>query len=295
MAEQSGRYHIYHAEAGVLHAKLQLPLAQVIKPQAFAKLPERGGYLSQHANNYRLEGILSFRSAYTQVAGNPDVKAGHGYSTIATAVVEELNVLDVVTADRVVAQISTEHPLEGYVPHISFLGTRFENLRIAGHKVELDLDCDFLGGRAKNDSAYTGNRDLMNKIAAQTELTKGIEPCPDDDIEGYYEELPNLDDPDVENAEYAESLEASLVRNSGFERDGADGTPGRCFNHVIEVPNFGKVYLASLRLKHDNFHKVTGVPKRTSVNLSMVKLKMGCMAAGSATMISTRTNGGTRP
>ncbi len=294
MPDGTGRYHVYHAEAGVLHANLQLPLAQVIKPQAFAKLPERGGYLSQHANNYRLEGIVSFRSAYTQVAGNSDVKPGHGFSTIATAVVEHLNVLDVVTADRVVAQISTEHPLAGYVPHITFLGTRFENLRIAGHKVELDLDCDFLGARAEDGSAYTSNRDLMKKIAAQSKLTEGIEPCPEDDIEGYYDDLPDLDDQDVENAEYAESLEASLVSNSGFEGD-RDSSPGKCFNHVIDVPNFGKVYLASLRLKHENFQKETGVPKRTSVNLSMVKLKMGCMAAGTATMISTRTNGGTRP
>src|ERR1700676_4478314 len=178
MPDQTGRYHTYHAEAGVLHANLQLPLAQMIKPQAFTKLPERGGYLSQHAHDYRLEGIVSFRSAYTQGAGNRDVKPGHGFSTITTSVMEDLNVLDVVTADRVVAQISTEHPLVGYVPHITFLGTRFENLRIAGHKVELDLDCNFLGGRADDDSAYTGNKDLMKKIAAQSKLTEGVEPCP---------------------------------------------------------------------------------------------------------------------
>jgi hypothetical protein len=294
MAQDTGRYHVYHAEAGVLHASLQLPLAQVIKPQAFAKLPERGGYLSQHANNFRLEGVVSFRSAYTQVAGNPDVKPGHGFSTITTSVIEDLNVLDVVTADRVVAQISTEHPLVGYVPHITFLGTRFENLRIAGHKVELDLDCDFLGPRSGDDSPYTGNRDLLEKIAAQTRLAEGIEACPEDDIEGYYEDVRDTDDPDVENPEYAESLDASLVTNSGFAEDG-DSQPGQCFNHVIDVPNFGKVYLAHLRVKHENFKKDTGIPKQTSVNLSMVKLKMGCIAAGTAAMVTTRTNGMTRP
>jgi hypothetical protein len=97
------RYHIYHAEAGVLHGRLQLPLAQEIKPQAFTKVPERGGYLSQHSHNYQLEGVISYRTAYTQVAGNRDVKAGHGWSTVATSVIEHLNILDVITADRVVA------------------------------------------------------------------------------------------------------------------------------------------------------------------------------------------------
>ena len=294
MAEATGRYHLYHAEAGVLHASLQLPLAQIIKPQAFARLPERGGYLSQHADNYRLEGIVSFRSAYTQVAGNRDVKPGHGFSTIATAVVEDLNVLDVVTADRVVAQVSTEHPLVGYVPRISFLGTRFENLRIAGHKVELDLDCDFLGPRAENDAPYTGNKELMKKIATQSRLAEGTEPAPEDRIEGYYTDGPATGDPDIGDPEYSESLEASLVSNSGFAED-LDAPPGQCFNHVIDVPNFGRVYLAHLRLKHDAFQNDSGIPKRTTVDLSMVKLKMGCMAAGTASMIQTRTNGTSRP
>jgi len=64
-------------------------------------------------------------------------------------------VLDVLTADRVVGQIITEHPLVGYVPIISFLGTRFENLRIAGHPVELDLDLNILGDKPARPTALT--------------------------------------------------------------------------------------------------------------------------------------------
>ena len=294
MSEQNGRYHTYHAEAGVLHARLQLPLVQEIKPQAFTKLPERGGYLSQHAHNYQLEGVISFRTAYTQVAGNSDVKPGHGFSTVSTAVIEDLNVLDVVTADRVVAQISTEHPRVGYVPHISFLGTRFENLRIAGHKVDLDLDCDFLGPRADDDSAYTGNHELMKKIVAQSKHAEGIEPFPDDTFDGYYLDLPGAHDPEVEDPDYEESLECSLVNNARLDQ-GDDSYPGKCFNHVIDVPNFGKIHLATLRVKHGQFQKGTGVPKQTTVDLSMVKMKLGCFAAGTAALVGTRTNGGSHP
>ncbi len=288
------RFHTYHAEAGVLHATLQLPLVQQVKPQAFTKLPDKGGYLSQHANDYRLEGVISFRTAYTQVAGNTDVKAGHGFTTVATAVIEDLNVLDVVTADRVVAQISTEHPLVGYVPHISFLGTRFENLRIAGHEVKLDLDHAFLGPRADDDSAYTGNHELMKKIVAQSKHAEGLEAFPDAELDGYYQDLPAQNDPEVEDPNYEESLEGSLVTNATLEQ--ADETyPGKCFNHIIDVPNFGKIYLATLRLKHKDFQKDTGVPKQTTVDLSMVKMKLGCFAAGMAAMGSTRTNGGSHP
>ena len=61
------------------------------------------------------------------------MKPGHGWATLTTVVVDDLNVLEVLTADRVVGQIITDYPLEGYVPAVSFLGTRFDNLRIAGH------------------------------------------------------------------------------------------------------------------------------------------------------------------
>jgi hypothetical protein len=288
------RYHTFHAQAGVLHGRLQLPLVQEIKPQAFTRLQERGGYLSQHAHNYQLEGIASYRTAYTQVAGNPELDSDHGWTTVATSVVEHLNVLDVLTADRVVAQIKTDYPVKGYVPSISFLGTRFENLRIAGHPVKLEVDHGFFGPRANDDSAYTGNKKLLERIAAQAKLAEDLEAFPHDELDDFNEDPLPKADPDVENPEYNESIECSLV--NGAKLDQADDTyPGKCFNHVIDVPNFGKIYLASLRLKHEDFQKGTGVPKRTTVDLSMVKLKMGSLAAGKMSIGNTRTNGGSHP
>ena len=139
------RHHRYNAEATVLKGQLRLPLVAEIKPQAFAYLPAEGGYFSQRAENFRTEEVISFRSGYTQVAGNRSTKPGEGWSTLTTMAVEGLNVLEVLTADRVVGQIVTDHPLRGHVPSISFLGTRFENLRIAGHPVNLNLNLGILG------------------------------------------------------------------------------------------------------------------------------------------------------
>src|SRR5438128_1189062 len=65
------RYHIYNTEAEALSGNLTLPLEQEVKPPTYVKLNERGGYISQHVENFRLGGVVSFRSAYTQVAGNP--------------------------------------------------------------------------------------------------------------------------------------------------------------------------------------------------------------------------------
>src|ERR1017187_9369323 len=140
MSEVNERTHIYNAEATVLSGQLDLPVSQKIEPQTNSKLPEKGGYFNQRSDSFQLESVLSFRSAYSHVAGIRSLKPGGGWHTLNTTVVEGLNVMEVLTADRVVGQTITEHPLAGYMPSISFLGTRFENLRIAGHPVELEWD-----------------------------------------------------------------------------------------------------------------------------------------------------------
>jgi hypothetical protein len=271
----NGRRHLYHAEATALVGDLQLPLVQEIKPQAYAKLPEIGGYLSQRAANYRLEGVISFQSAYTQVAGNPGKKIGHGPSTLSTAVVEGLNVLDVVTADRVVAQVSTEHPLVGYVPHVTFLGTRFENLRIAGHPVKLDLDLDIFGAKPDDDAPYSKSPGFIERVARQHGNVRA-HPSPLAELVGRYTGVP----PTPENQD---AIECSLV--NGFE----GSFPGQCFGHVIDVPNFGTIVLAALRLEQSVFE--ASVPRKTTIRLNMLELRMGCIGKGNASAGNTVNNG----
>jgi hypothetical protein len=275
MSQVNGRVHRYHAEATALEGNLQLPLAQEIKPQAYVKLPEHGGYLSQRASDYRLEGAISFGSAYTQVAGNLDLKPGHGWSTISTAVVEKLNVLDVVTADRVVGQVSIEHPLVGYVPHVTFLGTRFENLRIAGHPVKLDLDVDILGPKPENDAPYSKSPAFLDRVDKQHGDVKA-HPNLLIDLLGRYTGRASIpEDP--------EAIEFSLVNSV----DGA--FPGRRFGHVIDVPNFGTIVLAALRLEQAKYN--ASIPQETTIRLTMIELKLGCIGHGNANVVVTVNNG----
>ena len=109
--------HYFHAEAHALVGKLKLPFEEQIKKQAFVKLEghladltddERAqrNYISQHAKDFRLEGIISYAAAHTQVSGHRSDKNDGASVTLATSVVENLNILNVVTADRVVAQTS---------------------------------------------------------------------------------------------------------------------------------------------------------------------------------------------
>lgn len=271
------KYHSYFAEAVSLEGHLRLPFAQVIHPQDNVVLGDRGGYFTRHSENFRLRGAISYKSAYTQVAGNRDDKPDHGFNTLATAVLEGLNVMDVVTADRIVSQISTDHPLEGFVPTVTFLGTRFENLRIAGHPVKLDFDANILGPKPANDAPYTNDPGFIDRVTHQYERIRGQKNLPAE-IGKRYNQLPS-------SSASREWIECSLVNQ-------AEGSyPGHSFGHVIDVPHFGKIYLATLRLDQSEFDPKTGIPRKTLISLSMIRMEMGCTGSGDGSGGNTKTNG----
>src|SRR6202046_2793834 len=161
-------WHEYHAEASVLSGHLKQPVNREIYRQAAVGLDDlRGGHFFQRAEHYSLEGLISFKSGYSHVSGNRSLK-DHGWVTLATSVLEGLNVLDVITADRVVAQVSTEHPLiDGHTPYVTFLGTHFENLRVGGYKVEVELDLGICGEKPQGDKLYTSDLGFLDRVERQ--------------------------------------------------------------------------------------------------------------------------------
>ena len=308
----------FHAEAHALTGRLKLPFVQDIKKQAFVKLegqladlPDdvraQRNYFSQHAKNFRLEGIISYSSAHTQVAGHASDKQEGASVTLATSVVEDLNVLNVVTADRVVAQISTTHIPGESTPHVTFLGTHFENLRIARHRAEPYLKLDLAGARAQGKDALPVSKgtDLMNAIEAQYKRLRAA-------LAGEDRDKMRLKDTDALLANkyhgfdlnYAEiQAQATEARRKDSKWDGvtcslvehveikdisvkaANGQsiqippPARSFGHVIHIPDFGNISLAELTVNH------------TSYRLTMIRLEMGCLAAGTSSIGTCAVNG----
>jgi hypothetical protein len=244
-------------------------------------LPAEGGYRSQHSAGYRLEGVLSYSAAHSQVAGNLGTKPGQGWETLSTTVIENLNVLEIVTADRVVGQIITEHPLAGYVPHVSFLGTRFENLRIAGHPVQLDFNSEILGSKPAKDGAYTKDSGLKSRVSTQYDRILKAKNLPEDVHDRYNQLSSTLGSP--------EAVECSLVNQA------AGPYPGHSFGHVIVIPYFGTLTLAKVTVTHTGFVPKTGSPKLTTVNLTMVDFKFGCAIDGSGGGGTGSGNGSTYP
>jgi len=273
--------HTYYATADLLSAEFEEPLRERIAPRAYVKLPKDGHYQFKQADPFRLDGLISYRSGYTQVAGHKSPKPGHGFTTLSTSVVEDINVLDVITADRVVAQISTEHPVydpengqTDAVPSVTFLGTRFDNLRIGGHKVELERHLDILGPKPANEKSYFDEGEVFDRISSQYKNINKTRNLPDWAGEQYQW------DPDV--ALRKGQVKCSLVNS-------VTGAPGIQFGHVLDIPHFGKIFLAELTLKRE---KNGGPgPEKYSFHLTMIRMELGCLAQGTGGVSTGESNG----
>lgn len=273
--------HEYHAEAYVLSANLEQPLEQQVDPQGWVQIREVSDeslYKFQDLRSFRVQGVISYQGGYSQVAGHKNLKASQGFTTLATGVVEGLNVLDVITADRVVGQISTTHPEfdDGQVPSVTFLGTRFENLRIGGHKIEIDPFLDVVGPKPVGDQSYFDNDGFLGRISRQYENITSVVGLPDWPSEKYRQ--------DPRQAAKQGHAICSLVT-------GVNGVaPGASYGHVIDVPHFGRVFLGEVTLdrtpakskdEHDTY----------KFNLTMIRIEMGCIGHGKAKVVALDTNG----
>lgn len=293
-------WHEYHAEASVLSGHLKQPVNREIYRQAAVGLDDlRGGHFFQRAEHYSLEGLISFRSGYSHVSGNRSLK-NHGWVTLATSVLEGLNVLDVVTADRVVAQVSTEHPLEnGHTPHVTFLGTHFENLRVGGYKVEVELDLGICGDKPEGDKLYTASAGFLDRAERQTGGIVRAKGLPSAIQTQYDADLSRIQQLKArigrENGhETSEEADRSKVVCSLVSKIGAIPIPGvNSFGNVVEIPGFGFVTLAELSVG-EKLYKPEENPSNY-FDLTMIKLQMGCIGDGQAQAGNVTANGHHHP
>jgi hypothetical protein len=287
-----GPVHEYNGEASILSAHLVQPLEDDIKPQAHVTLPKNGRYQFKKAHPFRFKGIISYHSGYAQVAGHPSSK-GDGFATLATAAVEGLNVLDVVTADRVVAQISTVHPPfgSGQVPSVTFLGTRFENLRIGGHKIKVTRKLDILGAKPAGDKSYFEDPGVQSRVSLQYDKVATAEGHPELAAAAYPEGRAGVIGSDQLQCSLVDSVEGEPEEAKPGEAATKISYGGTSFGHVIDVPHFGKIFLAELKVTREPSEDPKLEADKYRFHLTMIRLDMGCLAQGTAAAAAADTNG----
>lgn len=137
----------FHGFAIGAAGRITKPFSELIEVQAASALPQLGGQGSARSVGFKYREILHFDLAHTEVTGsscecdcddNPT-----SFSTRITSTVEGLNILNMITADRVVATLASSYTsASDGEPSVKLIGTHFENLRIAGIPVEVDLATD---------------------------------------------------------------------------------------------------------------------------------------------------------
>lgn len=124
----------FHGNAVAFGGRIVSPVAESLDALGASVLPPTGGFASASVDSFKYRNIVSFERATSSVAGRVTEHddGSRTYDTHVTVAVEGLNVLDMVTADRVVARLTSKHDADGYESTMYPIGSYFENLRIGG-------------------------------------------------------------------------------------------------------------------------------------------------------------------
>lgn len=129
---------VAHAFSGEIHHPFWFP----IKAKAATSLPTIGGLATARHENFSCHEFVSFKKAHSHVSGRQ--VANEVYVTSATTTIEHLDIEGVLTADRIVCRLSSTYDHQHPEGLILAAGSRFDNLKINGHKVEVALRHGFL-------------------------------------------------------------------------------------------------------------------------------------------------------
>src|ERR1700722_11419003 len=268
MASNVNKVHYFHAEGRSLGGFIEQPIKQQVPAPASASLPGVGGNVTNGTAAFNFEGIVSCSGAYTRVSGRH--LADDTPSTLVTSVIEGFNLLEVVTADRIVAHVSIEHPANGGDPVVALTGSRFEGLKIGGQEASLTLNSSLLDGGAGTSpitwSVFqkTGRQQAAKLVKSAQSGGAAYQWV----VDRYGWIAP---------AKAPGSILCSLVDGVG------SAVPGKSFGHVMDIPSFGKVI----------FGEASAFP--ASVHLSMIRAELGSPTSGGLNFASAHVNGSTWP
>jgi len=300
-ASRQAPYHDYHAEARILTGHLKRPIEQQIEEIAQLNLHDRRGcHFTRFSETTSIEGLLSFTKGKTRVSGSRSLKH-NGWTTLSASIMEGLNSFEVITADRIVSQVSTDHPhRDGHYPHVSFLGTQFNNLCVSGFQLALTFNFGICGKRPPEDRSFlrdlsflTGGKKQTEKIANATDLPK--------DLKARYDErLENIERLIGINREGKWEDDQPQIVCSLVESIGKIPIPGvESYGNVLVIPEFGSVSLAEIVVGERNYpdDENSTETSKPSVyfQLTGIAMEMGCVGDGMASAATVLANGHHKP
>ena len=269
------RVYYYHADAAPIGGHFTKPDEMILESHGSSSLAQGGGHIASRVSRSKerkQDEPVTFDEAYSEIHGATS-KSGT-WMTRVTSVVEGLNILDMVKADRLVAVLEVEHPANGLHPKASVLESEFDNLSIDGVIINTAFgksaiprykkgafperslmdDDDYLERAIKQSKQFTDGATtpawLKNRYRWVQSRRKRRE-------KGY--------------------VQCSLVDKLRGAKSGSS------FGHVVVVPDFGNIFLGELAVDHHAFR------------LTMVRVEMGCDNEGIVSGGTSDSNGSTAP
>jgi hypothetical protein len=232
----------YHASATGVAGRIEVPFDEILPIQGSLALPPSGGFGSVRVHGFHFRDILSFSSVTSVVAGSRSDR-DETFDALATTTIENLDVLGVVTADRIVARIASIHPEAGGPPMITPLASHFENLRIAGYRVDVDLATDTFARLDTAEKVRKAYREDVNGFRREFDELSLL---------GKHETIPSrLQAYFPWRREQAGEVipERNGEIHCGLVREIAGlGSEIVCHGHSVYLRGFGAVRLAELRI-----------------------------------------------
>jgi len=269
----SSRYR-FHGFAVAAAGRIDKPFTELIEAQAATALPQLGGHGTARVAAFKRREALQFDLALSEVTGEDCDCEINGWSaaTRLQSTIEGLNIMGMVTADRVVANlVSTTTGRSDGEPSVKLLGTRFEGLKIAGVPVEVDLSTSVLDRYDTHSSlteAYRADGDVRKMLDAA--MLRGKKAEVPEHVSRWFRHTKETDD----LPHFGGTTSVSLVRNI------TPGKPGlRHWGHVVHVDGFGTVRLAEV-----------DISRRTRV-VNMIQVEFDCPYEGKMMCLSVGDGG----
>jgi len=266
--------YTFQANANALGGHVLEPFRSIVPPQAQVSLPAVGGFATIRSGAFNLDEILSVSSAYTLVTGREVTEEDGAHATLATAVVEGFNLHEVVTADRIVAQVSITKPRNGGPHRISFGGTRFDGLRVAGQQLRPRVNAALASPKAADgDHGSPVNWPTFQHAASKqaASLVKSFESHPDKKAAAWAK------------LQHGWGTETTATGGHGtfslFDGFDVPDVPGT-YGHIIDIAGFGRIHFGEVLITPHSLQYVS------------IRVELGCPVSGQATGPSTQVAGG---
>jgi len=256
------RLYNLRADATALGGRLHEPVKKFIPTVAPVSLPAVGGFALARSEGFTHEEIVSFSAAYTRVSseeGSDKVPA----SILVTAVVENLNILEVFSAQRIVSQLTITIPKERGPIQVSVLGSAFEGLRLAGYECRAKVNTGLRQTAERTEEGRSRSlawSDVFQAGRAQAQSLLSV--------------FKGRNEGDAyEWAQKRHGWMTSEATSSGGALcsliDGLEtAAPVRCCGHIVEIPHFGRIILGELYVGRD------------TAQLVGVRAELGCAIGG---------------